>query len=198
MAMSCGVAHDWDAQQRCHRPRRDAFGRTSVERIAIAGDCAGILGADAAVLQGRLAALGAARALERMTEAELTSRGAALQAALAPHESFRRFIDALFPPRPAMLVPKDDVIVCRCESVTAGAIRDAVRTGCIGANQTKAYTRCGMGPCQGRTCSTVLTATIAAERGVSPGDVEPIRVRPPLKPLTLGELATLAQGEVDG
>jgi NADPH-dependent 2,4-dienoyl-CoA reductase/sulfur reductase-like enzyme len=198
MAMSCGVAHEWDARQQCHRPRRDAFGRTSVERVAVAGDCGGILGADAAVLQGRLAALGAARALDRMSEADLGSLAAPLQSALAPLESFRQFIDTLFPPRAALLVPKDDVIVCRCESVTAGAIRAAVRTGCLGANQVKAYTRCGMGPCQGRTCSSVLTATIAADRGVSPAEVEPMRIRPPLKPLTLGELATLAQGEVDG
>jgi bacterioferritin-associated ferredoxin len=87
-------------------------------------------------------------------------------------------------------------VVCRCESVTAGAIRAAVRTGCVGANQAKAYTRCGMGPCQARTCATTLAAIIADERRVSPAEVEPLRIRPPLKPLALGELASLATSEV--
>lgn len=198
MAMSCGVAHEWDARQGCLRARRDAFGRTNIEPIAIAGDCAGILGAEAAALQGRVAALGAARALGRLDEAAARDRARPLHDALARQESFRGFLDTLFPPNPTLLAPPDDVVICRCESVTAGAIRSAVRTGSLGANQVKAFTRCGMGPCQGRTCGTVLMATIAQARGVSPADVEPIRVRPPLKPLTLGELASLAQSEVDG
>lgn len=195
MAMSCGVPHEWDARQRCYRAKRDAFGRSSAERIAVAGDCGAIFGADAAALQGQLAALGAARALGRLDDASLAARAAPIRAAIAPHESFRAFIDTLFPPRAALLVPADDVTVCRCESVTAGAIRAAVRTGCLGANQAKAYTRCGMGPCQSRTCATVLAAVVADERGVSLAQVEPLRIRPPLKPLSLGELATLATEE---
>jgi hypothetical protein len=63
MAMSCDVPHEWDARQLCYRARRDAYGRSTAERIAVAGDCGAIHGADAAALQGRLAALGAARAM---------------------------------------------------------------------------------------------------------------------------------------
>jgi hypothetical protein len=49
-----------------------------------------------------------------------------------------------------------------------------------------------MGPCQGRLCGITVTGTIAAARNVSPRDVGALRVRSPLKPLRLGELAALA------
>jgi hypothetical protein len=48
-----------------------------------------------------------------------------------------------------------------------------------------------MGPCQGRLCGLTVTELIAQERGVSPAEVGPYRVRPPLKPIKLEELAGL-------
>jgi hypothetical protein len=70
-----------------------------------------------------------------------------------------------------------------------------VALGCLGPNQVKSFTRCGMGPCQGRMCGLTVTETIAAARNVAPGEVGALRVRPPLKPLRLGELAALADTE---
>ena len=62
----------------------------------------------------------------------------------------------------------------------------------IGLNQMKAFTRCGMGPCQGRMCATTAAEVLAQARGVGIEAIEPYRARFPIKPLTLGELATLA------
>jgi len=77
-------------------------------------------------------------------------------------------------------------VTCRCEEVTAGDLRAAVRQGAQGPNQAKAFTRAGMGPCQGRMCG-LSTATILADAlGRAP---EHATVRPPLKPITVGELA---------
>ena len=80
-------------------------------------------------------------------------------------------------------------MVCRCEEVTAGAIRDAVALGATGPNQMKAYLRCGMGPCQGRLCGLTVSEIIAAARGTSVAETGYYRIRPPIKPVTLGELA---------
>ena len=80
-------------------------------------------------------------------------------------------------------------MVCRCEEVSAGQIRGYVAVGCQGPNQTKAFGRCGMGPCQGRLCGLTVTELIADARGVPPGDIGYYRIRPPIKPVTLGELA---------
>ena len=75
--------------------------------------------------------------------------------------------------------------------MTAGAIRRAVALGATGPNQVKSFLRCGMGPCQGRLCGTTVTSLVAAERGISAEEAGALRIRPPLKPVTLGELATL-------
>ena len=186
-----GCEHDWDAGQRCWRPRLDAWGNTTVEGIMVAGDAGGISGARAAAQAGRLAAMEAARALGHLTadqrDAESGRTRLSLNRQLAP----RGFLDALFPPLPAAAIP-DETVLCRCEEVTAGRVREAVSLGCLGANQTKAFTRSGMGPCQGRICGPAVHAVIAAARGADPASVDPFRTRFPTKPLTLGELAALA------
>lgn len=188
-----GCAHVWDDAQRCWKPLTDAWGRSSHARIVIAGDGAGIGGAAVAPLSGRIAALGIAAALGPLTEAARDRAAAPLVSARAKHLAVRPFLDALFAPLP--LDPDDDTILCRCEEVTAGRVREAVALGCLGANQLKSFTRAGMGPCQGRMCGPSVAAVIAAARSVPIDQVEPYRLRFPTKPLTLGELAALHEGE---
>jgi len=195
MTQSIGCEHVWDAQQLCFRPVVDAFGATDVEAIFVAGDCGGIGGARVAEQRGRLAALGACASLGRIPATERDRLAAPVHRELARHFAIRGFLDALYPPAPELLSPADDVIACRCESVTAGRIREAVALGCRGPNQVKSFTRCGMGPCQGRMCGPTVTGTIAAALDVSPSEVGSLRVRPPLKPLRLAELAALADEE---
>jgi octopine oxidase subunit A len=192
MTMAIGCAHAWDPVQQCFRPIVNEFGRTDLEAILVAGDCGGIGGARVAESRGRLAALAAAGDLGRIAPPERYKLAVKEQAAMASHEAVRPFLDALFAPRSEILSPADDVIACRCEVVTAGRIREAVKLGCLGPNQVKSFTRCGMGPCQGRLCGLTVTGTIAAARKVSPRDVGALRVRSPLKPLRLAELAALA------
>jgi NAD(P)H-nitrite reductase large subunit len=98
-------------------------------------------------------------------------------------------LDTLFVPLPMRL--DDATLVCRCEEVTAGAVRTAVQTGCQGMNQLKAYTRCGMGPCQGRMCGPVGIEVLAQARGVPVSGVEPLRTRFPTKPVSVGALTGL-------
>lgn len=52
--------------------------------------------------------------------------------------------------------PPDEAIVCRCERVTAGEIRAAVRKGVRDTNQIKALTRAGMGACGSKTCRPLI------------------------------------------
>jgi bacterioferritin-associated ferredoxin len=109
----------------------------------------------------------------------------------------RRFLDLLYKPAAQFLAPiVDDTIICRCEEVTAGQVRDAAkRLGVTGPNQMKAFLRCGMGPCQGRLCGPTVVELIAEERGTTPAEVGYYRLRPPVKPVTLAELASLPQSE---
>jgi hypothetical protein len=59
----------------------------------------------------------------------------------------------------------------------------------------KAFLRCGMGPCQGRFCGLTVTEMIAEARGVTCDKVGYYRLRPPIKPITLGEIAGLPTDE---
>ncbi len=185
-----GCAHVWDAGQHCWKPTVDAWGVTSLPNILVAGDGAGIGGARTAALSGRIAALGVAQALGRIDVATRDAAAAPLRAARARQLAVRPLLDTLYAPRPRVL--DDATIVCRCEEVTAAQIRDAVSLGCLGLNQLKAFTRCGMGPCQGRMCGSTAAEVLAAVRGVPVAAIEPYRARFPTKPVTVGELAEMA------
>ena len=185
------VRHEWNAAQRDWRPAADQWGNTEIEGIAVAGDCAGIGGADAALHAGRIAALEAVQALGKLNTAERNERAIGHFGALRRHLRVRPFLDALYPPSSAFAVPADDVLVCRCEEVTAGQVRDAVRQGASGPNQVKSFTRAGMGPCQGRMCALTVAEIIAAERGKTVPEIGTARIRFPIKPLTVGELGSL-------
>jgi bacterioferritin-associated ferredoxin len=88
-------------------------------------------------------------------------------------------------------------VICRCEEVTAGEIRGYAKLGCLGPNQTKAFGRAGMGPCQGRYCGLTVTALLAEANRQTPNETGYYRIRPPLKPVTLGELAEMEQTAPD-
>jgi bacterioferritin-associated ferredoxin len=137
-----------------------------------------------------LAAVAVASRLRPDAGKELQQRGSMVRAELHRQLQIRPFLDALYRPADSHRMPTDDaVIVCRCEEVTAGQIRQYTELGCQGPNQTKAFGRCGMGPCQGRLCGLTVTELLAQGRGVSPEEVGYYRIRPPIKPVTLGELA---------
>jgi NADPH-dependent 2,4-dienoyl-CoA reductase/sulfur reductase-like enzyme len=194
---AAGCAHDFDVEQHAWVPRVDAWFASTVPGIAIAGDGAGIGGAESAALRGEIAAFGAASRLGKLNETERDRQAAPIRTELEKKLRGRRFLDLLYKPAPQFLAPpKDETIVCRCEEVTAGQIRDAARRlGVTGPNQMKAFLRCGMGPCQGRLCGPTVVELIAQTRGTTPAETGYYRLRPPVKPVTLAELASLPQSE---
>ena len=187
--LSLRAAHHWDAAQLCFRPDTDAWGELDVPGIFVAGDGGGIGGAQAAKIQGEVIALAIAAQLGAIDTATRDRDAAPRLRELAGVMRIRPFLDSLYRPRDENRVPADDVIVCRCEEVTAGQLRQFVALGCAGPNQAKSFGRCGMGPCQGRLCGLTVTEVIAAARRAPPDEVGYYRIRPPIKPLTLGELA---------
>ncbi|GIS90520.1 MAG: hypothetical protein CM1200mP20_05610 [Pseudomonadota bacterium] len=77
----------------------------------------------------------------------VTAKGESRRSLLWRHRSLRRFLDLYYPPCREFELPRDDdVVVCRCEEVTAGEIRQVASLGCVGPNQGKAFTRCGWDP----------------------------------------------------
>jgi NADPH-dependent 2,4-dienoyl-CoA reductase/sulfur reductase-like enzyme len=196
LSLASGCASGWNERQATFTPTADEWCQTSMPDIAIAGDAGGIIGAEGSALHGALAGMAAAWRLGRLSEAERDKRAAPVRARLRTALRGRPFIDELFRPGDDFRIPaRPETIVCRCEEVTAGAIRATMPLGVRGPNQMKAYLRCGMGPCQGRLCGLTVTEIIAQERGVAPGEVGYYNVRTPIKPVTLKELAALPQSD---
>ena len=183
--------HRWQPEPPGLVPELDAWGMTSRDGLYAAGDIAGIAGAEAAVLRGRIAGLGLAHRLGKLSEAEAVRRAAPLRRSLRRHLGLRRFLDALYPARPEHTFLSEDTLVCRCEEVTAGQVRAAAREYPGGVDHVKAHTRAGMGPCQGRQCGSAVSQLLAQEYGCGADQVGFFRLRPPLKPVTLRELAEL-------
>lgn len=193
LSQAVGVTLRWNDLLMCWEPEVDDWGNTNIAHVGMAGDGAGIAGAWAAEHRGRIAALEAARHLGKLDQAQRDRMARPHMDAYARAVRGREFFDTMYRAPDQFRKPTGDTVVCRCEEVTAGQIRDTVKLGCPGPNQMKSFLRCGMGPCQGRFCSVTVTELIADERGVSPEEVGHYRLRFPTKPLTLGELASLPQ-----
>ena len=83
----------------------------------------------------------------------------------------------------------DDLIICRCEEITKGEIKEAIRNGMHTLNGIKRITRAGMGLCQGQTCQRLVTQIIAEELGQSPAEIDPTTARGPVRPLRMAVFA---------
>jgi len=82
----------------------------------------------------------------------------------------------------------DDTIVCRCEGVTAGEIREAIREGTADPNDIKKRTRAGMGYCQGMNCIPTIAMMLSREFGMEAEAVKILTPRPPGRPVPLNLL----------
>jgi NADPH-dependent 2,4-dienoyl-CoA reductase/sulfur reductase-like enzyme len=188
LSRALGCRHVWDRAQKCLRPEIDLYGESSVARVFIVGDGATIAGAVAASASAQIAV---GRILQRMGCEGKRMRATLRKASKTclRERVFRPFLDALYPPRLSSTAPDDATILCRCEEVTAGMLRAAIKDGAIGPSQAKAFTRCGMGACQGRVCGPIVSQLMSAETGRPIDEVGSYNVRYPLKPVTVLDMA---------
>ncbi|SAL64229.1 BFD/(2Fe-2S)-binding domain-containing protein [Caballeronia cordobensis] len=165
-------------------PIADEDGRSNVKDVYLAGDGARVRGADAAERAGRLAALAALKDLSLPHDTAEANR---LRTQLSRYTRFAAGLRTAFPwpARFAAALP-DETIVCRCEAITAGELRRVVNEmGAKEANRAKAFSRVGMGRCQGRFCAHAGAEVIAAEARVPLEAVGRLRGQAPVKPLPM-------------
>lgn len=191
LSLALGCIHDWSEAQQCFVPILDEWGQTSMEGVFVAGDGGGIGGARAAGAAGEIVAYGMARVLGRLSGAAARAGAARPRRLRARALAIRPLLDTLHRARREVAAPADETVVCRCEDITAGTIRAAAKAGARDPNQVKAITRCGMGPCLGRQCGAIASRIIADTLGRSMAETGLSRVRPPLRPITLAQLAAL-------
>ena len=119
----------------------DKHQQTTQAEIYCAGEPTGIGGVELALLEGQIAGYAAAGDADSAT---------ALLPAKARYRKFVSAMKATFRLRPELAaLATDDLLLCRCEDVTVGAVRKHNSW-----KAAKLHTRCGMGPCQGRVCGT--------------------------------------------
>ncbi|MCK5696263.1 MAG: (2Fe-2S)-binding protein [Desulfobacula sp.] len=87
---------------------------------------------------------------------------------------------------------QDDEVVCLCERITAGEIKELVRKGITDMNQIKAISRAGMGPCGYKTCENLMKQIFWAEKTAQKDIVNNIR-RPLYVEIPLGKFANGGQ-----
>ncbi len=173
----------------------DADMATSVPGVYVAGEAAGIGGADLAQVEGELAGwMAAAHAAHAGNgngngrRASVTPDLKALRAQREKLAGFAEILGDLFDPRPGLeTLATPDTILCRCEDVTAGAVDKAVGEGATTMSALKIVTRCGQGPCQGRTCERLVSSRIP-----SPPAPERFSARAPMRPIPLAVLMDTA------
>ena len=163
---------------------------TTVPGVFVAGEVAGIGGAHAAMAEGMLAGLIAAQQLgHAVSDTQLGET----RKERTRHRTFARLVADVFAVKPGVYETiTDATLVCRCEEVTAGEVRSAAAAWGANVNYIKGVTRCGMGYCQGRVCGSLVEAIAARALGVPAGTMDAYHVRAPLKPVTVDDLAALA------
>ena len=185
-----GCEHRWDRSAGSLAVVRDDETRTSLPGIFAPGDGGGMGGAYAALAEGTLAGLAAARNLGRPWPPGLEPLR---RRAHRERERARRFQAALWalfaaPPDLPDLVG-DEVAICRCESVGAGTLRARIAAGADESGALKRLTRVGMGRCQGRYCAPRIAAWCAGARGEAPDPWGLFAPRFPVKPVPAFALA---------
>ena len=171
-------------------PHADVDGRCG-GGLYVAGDGATVGGAEAAALTGTLAACAV---LEDFKIGVRDIDRAGARRRVARLRRFQRGLARAFAwPAGVMSDLDDRVMVCRCEGVSAGELRGAIRAafGPTEVNRLKAITRCGMGRCQGRFCALPAAELTAQALNVPLEAVGRLRAQPPVKPLPLA--VTLAE-----
>ena len=165
--------------QRQWLPETDSDGRTSQSGVYIAGDGASIAGADAAEAAGQRAAQAVLADLGRGSGSARVGQGRAAR--------FRSGLEQAFAwPQAMVAATADTTTLCRCEGVTVGEFRQQVRRlDARDVNRAKAFTRVGMGLCQGRLCGLAAAELLAELQGVPVRTVGRLRGQPPVRPIPI-------------
>lgn len=188
-----GCNSEWNEDLSAWVTTHDDDMRTSVPTVFVAGETTGIGGHDVALEEGAIAGVSAACDLGRLSKEEAAKKLSKVRSELLRHNEFADYLNRIFRIRPGVYdLMTDDTIVCRCEEVTAGEIASIAREWEGSLRTIKQASRAGMGPCQGRICSSIVAQIAARKGGKRVQGLGLDTPRPPIKPIPVRALAELA------
>lgn len=146
--------------------------------IFAAGEITGIGGSEVSLLEGAIAGLAAAGSSKNVKK---------LKSIRERNRNFAKALEKVYPiPLGWKSWLTDETVICRCEEVDYQTIISAQEDLEVrDSRSAKLMTRCGMGMCQGRTCSrNIFDLLDSSNQDRINGSYRPI-----ISPITLGELA---------
>ena len=186
-----GCRHAYDSLTAAVTPHYDQNMQTDQAGVFVAGDGAGVAGVLVARCEGTLAGLSAGAFIGSISRADAERAAGPFRKKLNNLRRFRHAMDRTYKIEPGLYSTiSDDTVICRCEGVTAGEIRDAIDKGTVNPNDIKKRTRAGMGYCQGTNCLPTITMMLMNEFGVLPEALPRMTPRPPARPIPLNLLVT--------
>ncbi|KZN62340.1 hypothetical protein N473_19740 [Pseudoalteromonas luteoviolacea CPMOR-1] len=154
LAMLLGIEHDY-SKVSGYIPKLDGSYQSSQKNTYVVGDSSGLLGADAAICEGQIAALHIVHQRGLLESAVMQKEKRKIERKHARIKRFRFGFDRFSSRQTGLLdLPQDDTVVCRCEQATKKQLTDAIAEGVKDMTTLKMRTRIGMGDCQGKTCSS--------------------------------------------
>ena len=185
-----GCRHRFDADADSLVVELSADCETSLPGVFVAGDCGGMGGSRVAMEQGFIAGCKAASNLGKTLPDRIIAERDRRRRRLASHERFQKAIWTVFrAPALSDQLAHDDTVVCRCENVTLGTLRQTVKGDSESVGNLKHQTRAGMGPCQGRYCGALMARMVDGRLGSATGEFSFFAPRPPIKPVPIGIIA---------
>jgi NAD(P)H-nitrite reductase large subunit len=155
---------------------------SSVESVYVPGEPTGIAGAQSACLQGQIAALAILEKMNQTKRNFFSARREKLIVQDRHHAAYAAFFNRLCQvPGEAYAAIPDDTVICRCEDITMGTIRNRIAQGFDTMSSLKKASRGGMGRCQGRICGPVIFDIIMALTPASPDKIGYTLARAPVK-----------------
>jgi D-hydroxyproline dehydrogenase subunit alpha len=170
----------------------DAAMASATPGLFVAGELAGVAGAEVAELEGEVAGHAAASYAGGRDDRSPSERER-LRRRLQRGRAFASGLEALYPLGTGWTSWLDrSTVFCRCEQTTWGSVETAINQGAFSAREVRSVTRCGMGYCQGRTCGPALQLAMSAVTGRPVARVGDLQKRPVAVPVALGQVAGLA------
>lgn len=186
----CGCQHEYSRTLGCYIPAHDQYMESSISDIFVAGDSAGVAGHLVAIEEGRLAAIRACCQLNALSPQVAKRRSASIFKKLKGLRIFEDTLNEVCSIRPGLYNRiTDETIVCRCEEITAGELRNTISINRnVDVNELKKITRAGMGFCQGRSCGATIAALVALEKNIPIEEMGYLTYQEPVKPIRWGEM----------
>ena len=166
-------------------PVLDRYYQTTINNLYSVGDGTGIDGAVPAYEKGLIAGNAASLKLNIINENQFNLVTKNIFKKLKRYQKFGQCMARLMTPNNDILDNlTEETVICRCEDVTLKEINDSIKIGAKDINQLKSWTRCGMGPCQGRTCEDTISRIMSKYSGNREA-VGVLTRRFPLKPINM-------------